>query len=76
MAVHRRAFPNLEQYFRKSGVSQAALAKRVGVDPTYISAIRNGRRVPSLRIAAKIAEAANVPIESLLKAPRALDLAS
>jgi transcriptional regulator with XRE-family HTH domain len=76
MAVHRRAYPNLEMYFRKSGVSQRALAKRVGVDPTYISLIRNGHRVPSLKIAAKIAELANVPIESLLKAPRGLQLAS
>jgi transcriptional regulator with XRE-family HTH domain len=76
MAVHRRAYPNLEMFFRKSGMSQRALAKRVGVDPTYISAIRNGRRVPSLTIAAKIAEVANIPIESLLKAPRALSMAS
>jgi transcriptional regulator with XRE-family HTH domain len=76
MAVHRRAYPNLEVFLRKSGVSQRALAKRVGVDETYISHIRSGRRVPSLGIAAKIAEKANIPIESLLKVPRALDLAS
>lgn len=76
MAVHRRAYPNLEQFFRKSGVSQATLARRVGVDPTYISLIRNGRRVPSLKIADKIATEANVPIESLLTSPRALAKAS
>lgn len=63
-------------FFRKSGVSQAALAKRVGVDPTYISLIRNGHRVPSLRMADKIATEANVPIESLLKSPRSLPKAS
>jgi transcriptional regulator with XRE-family HTH domain len=76
MAVHRRAYPNLEQFFRKSGVSQRVLAKRIGVDPSYISHIRNGIRVPSLKIAAKIADEANVPIESLLTSPRRLDLAS
>lgn len=76
MAIHRRAYPNLEMFFRKSGVSQATLAKRVGVDPTYISLIRGGHRVPSLPIAAKIAEQANIPIESLLRSPRRLDLAS
>jgi transcriptional regulator with XRE-family HTH domain len=76
MAIHRRAYPNLEMYLRKSGVSQRAFAKRVGVDPTYISLIRNGHRVPSLKMAAKIAEEANVPIESLLKAPRRLEMVS
>ena len=62
-------------YLRKTGTSHRALAKRLGVDPTYISHIRSGRRVPSLTMAAKIAEVANIPIESLLKAPRALAMA-
>lgn len=67
--VHRRPYPNLQMFLDKSGVSQRALARRVGVNPSYISLIIGGRRVPSLRLAAKIAEEANIPIESLLKAP-------
>lgn len=64
--IHRRRYPNLAMFLDKSGTSQHALAKRIGVNPSYVSLILGRRRVPSLRIAAKIADAANIPIESLL----------
>lgn len=64
--VHRRAYPNLRMYLEKSGDSQRALAKRVGVGPSHLSHIIAGRRLPSLPLAARLAEAANIPIESLL----------
>lgn len=67
MAVHRRAYPNLRMFLAKSGTSQQALAKRLGVDPAHVSHILAGRRVPSLPLAAKIAREANIPIESLLQ---------
>lgn len=65
--IHRRAFPNLQMFLDKSGTSQQTLAKRVGVNPSYISLILGGHRVPSLALAAKIAREANIPIESLLR---------
>jgi DNA-binding XRE family transcriptional regulator len=76
MAIHRRAYPNLEMYLRKTGVTHETLGKRVGVSGSFISHIRNGIRVPSLPIAAKIAEECNIPIESLLISPRKLAKAS
>ncbi len=64
--VHRRRYANLRAFFAKSGISQAELSAWVGVSPSYMSLIVSGSRVPSLRIAAKIADKANVPIESIL----------
>ena len=32
----------------QAGLTQAELAKKIGVDPTYISHLEHGRREPSL----------------------------
>ena len=65
--IRRRSYPNLQMFLDKSGTSQSVLARRIGVNPSYISLILGGHRVPSLALAAKIADAANIPIESLLR---------
>lgn len=64
--IHRRAYPNLRMFLAKSGTTSKILAQRLGVNPSHVSHILNGRRVPSLTLAAKIAKEANIPIESLL----------
>ncbi len=64
--VHRRAYPNLQMFLRKTNTSQKALARRLGIDAAHVSHILAGRRCPSLPLAAKIAQEANIPIHSLL----------
>jgi len=44
-------------YLRESRRSGAEIARQIGVDPTYVSHLRSGRRYPSLKLAAKISEA-------------------
>ncbi len=57
-------------YLHKTGTSHATLARRLGVDPSYISHIVHGRKLPSLTMAQKIANETNVPIESFLQVSR------
>lgn len=64
--IHRRAYPDLKTFLKKTGTSQRAFAEQIGVDPAYVSYLVHGQREPSLTMAAKIAQAANIPIESLL----------
>jgi DNA-binding XRE family transcriptional regulator len=47
-------------------MNQRQLAARLGVRPSHVNHILWGRRTPSLKLAMKIAELANCPIESLL----------
>ena len=49
------------------GLSQAKLAKVLGVHPTYISGIERGVRNMSLKNIERLAKALEVPIISLLK---------
>jgi transcriptional regulator with XRE-family HTH domain len=56
---------------RATNITKTALAKRVGVDRTYISHIIAGRHRPSLEVAGRLAKEANVPIESFLEDYRA-----
>ena len=44
-------------YLRESRRTAAEIAKQIGVDATYISHLRAGRRYPSVKLVAKIAEA-------------------
>ena len=44
-------------YVRESKRSGAEIARQIGVHPTYVSHLRAGRRYPSLKLVAKIAEA-------------------
>lgn len=65
--LHRRAFRNLAAYLKQTGTTRQALAKRVGVHPSHISRIVRGKKVPSLPLAAAIANETNIPIESLVE---------
>lgn len=64
--MKRRAYSNLSQYFEKTGETQQAFAERVGVAQPHISRIVNGASEPSLELALRIANEANIPVESLL----------
>lgn len=64
--MKHRIFKDLASYLAQSGETQQAFAARLGLSQGYISQIRQGKRVPSLGIAQRIAEAARIPIESLV----------
>ena len=66
LMIHRRAYPNLRMYLQKTGTSQRELARRLGIDPSYVSHFIRGTKSPSLRLAAKIARETNIPIETML----------
>lgn len=51
---------NMKLYRKKEGLSQAALAEKVGTAPNYIALIEVGKNFPSLQMLEKIASALNV----------------
>lgn len=57
--------PQLPQYRLRRGWSQAHLAEQSGVSRTEISAIENGRLVPSVAVAMRLAAALGESVETL-----------
>lgn len=55
----------LKQYRAKHNMSQAELAKKVGVRRETIGQVENGKYNPSLKLAYDIAKTFGVPIEEL-----------
>jgi len=51
----------------QKNMSQADLAKVLGLHPTYISGIERGVRNMALKNIEKLAKALNVPIQELIK---------
>ena len=56
---------------RTSGLSQAELARRAGMQSSVLSAYARGRRQPSVESLARIAEAAGVELQLAPRADRA-----
>jgi putative transcriptional regulator len=56
--------------FMASEMTQAELAKRVGVTRQTVIAIEQGRYSPSLEVAFQMAEVFNVPIEKVFQYPK------
>lgn len=55
----------LDAHMRESKLTDAELARRVGVSRPHITKIRNGKRSPSLGVAVRIAEVTRLPVASL-----------
>ena len=49
------------------GLSKRALAKAIGVDPSYITHIEAGRKVPSLEVLVAVAQATGVKPHFVLR---------
>jgi transcriptional regulator with XRE-family HTH domain len=58
---------NVKKIRLSQGLSQGKLAKKLGVDPTYISQIERGVGNMSLKKIDRLAKTLGVPIEKLVK---------
>ncbi|MFQ5700823.1 MAG: helix-turn-helix domain-containing protein [Acidobacteriota bacterium] len=56
----------IAKWRHRRGHSQAMVARRAGIDPSYLSRIETGRVHPTVRMAMKIAAALRVSLEDLL----------
>lgn len=57
-----RSFAELLRWYReRTGVSQARLARLVGVDHSYVSRLERGERRPSRDLVVRIADALSLP---------------
>ena len=60
----------LDEYLERSKRSQASLARELGISRGYLSLILSGQRTPSRDLAARIARACGIAIESLVQEAR------
>lgn len=57
----------LKSLRKQKKLSQAQLANKLGVHPTYISSLERGLRNPSLKVIDRIASALEIGRETLIK---------
>jgi transcriptional regulator with XRE-family HTH domain len=57
----------LSDAMRDRGLTDQALADQLGVSRPYVTRLRQGRRTPSVTVAAKIQEITKVPAISFAK---------
>ena len=57
---------NVRRLRAKKGLSQKALADKVGISVSYVSMLERGQRSPPLETIEKVAKALSVPAASLL----------
>ena len=57
---------NVRRLRSKKGISQKALADKVGISVSYVSMLERGQRSPPLETIEKMAKALGVPPASLL----------
>ena len=59
----------LAEHLSTVGITDAALAARVGCDRSMITKLKAGKATPSLPLAVAISRETGVPVEALLPAP-------
>lgn len=57
---------NVRKQREQRGLSQEALAQKLGVHQTFIAHIENGRKNPSFRLAQRVATLFGVSLDALL----------
>lgn len=66
--MQRRVYPDLATYIRDNdGLTQAELARELGISESFLSMIKSRERQPTLPLALKISARCHVPLESLLQ---------
>ncbi len=63
--THRKAFRTVAEAMRELGYTDQQLADEVRCDRTWITRVRGGRALKTLRVPLRIARVLNVPIEAL-----------
>jgi transcriptional regulator with XRE-family HTH domain len=58
---------NIARLRREKGMTQAVLASRVGINREYLGLIERGRRIPPVKLIARIAECLDVKLGELLR---------
>ena len=66
MGLLTRFAGNVRRLRAKKGLSQKALADKVGISVSYVSMLERGQRSPPLETVEKVAKALGVPPASLL----------
>jgi transcriptional regulator with XRE-family HTH domain len=61
-----RIYASPEDYFRKTGDTQAQLAAKVGISQAHLSMILSGKRTGTVGLLLRLADTMGVPIESLV----------
>jgi len=67
MDIVKKLGQNLKEIRLSKGLSQGKIAKKLGVDPSYISQIERGLGNMSLKKIERLAKALEVTIEQLIK---------
>ena len=57
----------LAGFLERSRLSQAMLARLVGISQPYLSELVRGRKCPSLRVAVRLEKVTKIPMEAFLK---------
>ena len=70
MNINERVAQNIKYIRESKNLSQSDLAKNMGVDRSYISALESGSRNPSLETVASLAEALGVKIGEILESSK------
>lgn len=66
----RRSYSSLKAFLAQTGTTQEVFAARLGIRQSQLSKYVTGKQRPRLDIALRIAELANIPIESLVSSKR------
>lgn len=56
----------LDQYMKLTGITETALAERVGVSQPHIGRIRKGERRPSPELAKRLEAVTNIPADKFI----------
>lgn len=56
---------NIANFRRVKGLTQAELAKAIGVSKSYIAKIEEGKKVPQIKTLVRIAKCLNVDVKLL-----------
>ena len=64
--INKAIAKRIIQYRKQSGLTQLALAEKMGVDSNTISRLENGRHLPSLETAESLAKVFGVTVTDIL----------
>ena len=65
MTIKQVFAQNLKDLRKKTGISQRTLAKKLGIQPTAVSAYERGEKLPTVEKIIKIADFFDVPADKL-----------